>query len=85
MAISKIITKNNHLTTEKSDSLNEHFISSGSLSHNNSTIDSLMVPSIDIPCKLITQKFDFNQLSVSEVHKALSFLDPYKPAGPDKL
>ncbi len=92
MAISKIITKNNHLTTEKSvisDSLNEHFISSGSLfeaqSYNNSTIDSLMVPSIDIPCKLITQKFDFNQLSVSEVHKALSFLDPYKPAGPDKL
>ncbi len=92
MEISKIITKNNHLTTEKSVisySLNEHFISSGSLfeaqSHNSSTLNSLIVPSTDISCKLITQKFDFNQLSVSEVHKVLSFLDPYKPVGPDKL
>ncbi len=61
MEISKIITKNNHLTTEKSvisDSLNEHFISSGPLfaaqSHNNSTLNSLIVPSNDISCKLIT-------------------------------
>lgn len=76
------IVKNSQVITNKSEMLdcfNRHFISVGSMF--NSGVPQTSPPVFPDSQVMVTQPFDFNHVTVSEVHSVINSLDYKKSAG----
>ncbi len=73
-----------HDRAEMLNCFNKHFVSSGFLFDKVNTSSSALAP-LAVAESPLNSEFNFRPFSVAEVHKALTKLDPKKPAGPDNI